>query len=163
MKFTRSIAAWALCIISCWGFIGCAKVKVTEARCAGSSSERSVCHHPSVHIAPGMKWKPTFWWGNLDDPIPPEWYRPGDPRREKKWYYRNPLHNFDFYVMGIADREFVRVGRFPKDVFNPFCGWNWGLCKQGRMRLPFISFHSGGFKFYCGWRERGNFGFKLSL
>jgi hypothetical protein len=30
-----------------------------------------------------------------------------------KWHYRNPFHNFDNYVIGVADQEFVRSGKYP--------------------------------------------------
>lgn len=142
--------------------LGCAHVNVSDQRCQKNVT-RAVCHYPRIHIPHGVKCSPAFWWGNLDDPFPPEWYRPDDPRRDRKWYFRNPLHNFDFYVIGIADREFVRVGRHPAEVFNPNQGWNWAVCKRGWIRLPFVSWVRADFKFYCGWRERGNFGFKLSF
>jgi len=47
-----------------------------------------------------------------------------------------------------ADREFERRGTHPAHVFNPNDGWTW---------------EKGNFKFYFGWRERGNFGIKLNL
>jgi hypothetical protein len=109
-----------------------------------------------------QKWNPVFWFGNLDDPVPPDSYRPDDPRRDGKWYCRNSLHNFTFYVMGIADKEFEYTGRYP-NIYNPNDGWNWTVCRYKCMRLPLISYKKSGFRFYCGWRERGNFGMKLSF
>ena len=108
-----------------------------------------------------QKLNPVFWFGNLDDPVPPDSYRPDDPHRVRKWYWRNPCHNFMFYVIGIADKEFERVGRFPEKVFCPGEGWNWAVCKYKCLRLPFVSYQKGRFKFYCGWRNRGNFGIEL--
>ena len=122
----------------------------------------SVYHHePKVQIKSGRKWNPVFWFGNEDEPIPPEDYRPDDPNRRRKWYFRNPCHNFTFYVIGIADEEFDQTGCYPGEVFNPNGGWNWTVCRHNCWRLPFLSYRRGGFQFYCGWRERGNFGMKL--
>jgi len=125
---------------------------------------REVFHHePKIQIKPARKWNPVFWLGNEDDPDPPEDYRPDDRNRRRKWYFRNPCHNFTFYVIGIADKEFDQTGRFPGEVFNPNGGWNWTVCRYKCSCLPFLSVQRGGFQFYCGWRERGNFGMKLKF
>jgi hypothetical protein len=118
---------------------------------------------PKVRPAFSQKWNPIFWWGNIDDPVPPEDYRPGEKNRVRKWYFRNPLHNFTFYVIGIADKPFVRTGRYPRDVFSPEPGWNFAVCKYKWVRLPFVAYQKGRLKFYFGWRERGNFGIKLTF
>jgi hypothetical protein len=110
-----------------------------------------------------QKLNPVWWFGNADDPIAPDWYRHGERRRNAGWHLRNPCHNFTFYVIGIADQEYTRVGRHASAVFNPHKGWNWAVCRYKCLRLPFLSYHRGGFKFYCGWRNAGNFGMKLSL
>jgi hypothetical protein len=110
-----------------------------------------------------QKINPIWWFGNIDEPKAPDWYRPEDPHRDFRYHLRNPFHNFTFYVIGIADKEFVRMGRYPEAVANPDQGWNWAVIKYGWLRLPFISYHRGDFKFYIGWRPRGNFGFKLNF
>ena len=110
-----------------------------------------------------QKLNPVFWFGNLDDPQPPAWYASDDAARGRKWYRRNGLHNFTFYVIGIADREFEQTGRFPGTVFNPNGGWNWTVCRYRWLRLPFISYKGPRVSFYIGWRERGNFGVKLNF
>lgn len=110
-----------------------------------------------------QKLNPVFWFGNMDDPVPPPSYRTNDPRRVRRWYWRNSCHNFTFYVMGIADKEFTRTGRCPHLVFCREGGWNWAVCRYKCVRLPFISYQRGSFKFYIGWRERGNFGLKLTF
>ncbi len=120
---------------------------------------KNIPTHRPTHL---QKWNPAFWLGNLDDPDPPDWYRPDDPRRDGKWYCRNSLHNFTFYVIGIADKEFVRTGRHLGN-FNPNDGWNWAVCRYKCVRLPMISYKRGRFLFYFGWRERGNFGIKLNF
>jgi hypothetical protein len=117
----------------------------------------------TTHIAHGLKWNPKFWLGNQDDPVPPNDYRPGDRHRVKKWYFRNPTHNLTFYVVGLADKTFRRAGKYPDQVFNPHGGWNWAVCKYKWVRLPFISFQRKSFQFYLGWRERGDFGGKLTF
>ena len=65
--------------------------------------------------------------------------------------------------MGSADKEFTRTGRCPHLVFCREGGWNWAVCRYKCVRLPFISYQRGSFKFYIGWRERGNFGLKLTF
>ncbi len=54
------------------------------------------------HPMARQKFNPVWWFGNLDDPTPPDSYRPEDRHRKIKWRLRNPLHNFMFYVVGIA-------------------------------------------------------------
>jgi len=123
--------------------------------------EITVTNH--IHFSHSQKWNPKFWFGNADDPVPPADYRPNDPHRITKWYWRNPTHNFNFYIIGISDKTFRRAGRCPDQVFNPHGGWNWTVCKYKWARLPFISYHKRKFSFYFGWRERGNFGIKLNF
>jgi hypothetical protein len=117
----------------------------------------------AVHVSPRQKLNPKFWLGNADDPTPPADYRPHDHNRIHKWYLRNPGHNFDFYVIGIADKTFHRSGQCPDHVFNPRQGWNIAVCKYKWLRLPFVSYRREPFKFYFGWRERGDFGIELKL
>mgnify|MGYP004400924571 FL=1 len=107
------------------------------------------------------KINPWFWWGNNDDPEPPDWYRPDDSNRTRKWYVRNPLHNFTFYVMGIADLKFKRIGNHPGEVFNPDGGWNWAISHARLFPMPYVSYRRGRTQMYFGWRERGNFGITL--
>ena len=38
--------------------------------------------------------------------------------RKFLWHCRNPFHNLFFYVIGIADKEFEIVGRFPGQDFQ---------------------------------------------
>ena len=117
----------------------------------------------SIHIKHGAKWNPGFWLGNSDEPVPPADYRSTDKHRITKWYFRNPTHNFNYYVIGIADKTFRRSGHCPREVFNPRQGWNWAVCKYKFLRLPFASYQRGRFRFYLGWRERGNFGAEIKF
>jgi hypothetical protein len=122
---------------------------------------RSVVVTNDLEIPLSWKLNPVWWFKNYDRPTPPWDYKPGDPHRIFKWYLRNPFHNFDFYVIGIADRTFVRKGSDPERVFSPEPGWSWAVCEYKWLRLPFVSYWNGGFNFYLGWRNRGQFGFEL--
>ncbi|NBV23489.1 MAG: hypothetical protein EBS05_16415 [Proteobacteria bacterium] len=99
----------------------------------------------------------------MDDPDPPDWYRPGNRCRRVLWQLRNPLHNFTFYVIGVADQPFTRTGKFPEAVFAPDGGWNWAMTRYRWVRLPFVSYNGIWGRFYLGWRERGNFGGKVNF
>jgi hypothetical protein len=122
----------------------------------------------TIHLVPQRQFTladkidPRFWLGNADDPLPPVDYLVGDADRIGKWYWRNPFHNFTFYVMGIADQAFDRQGWLPADVFNESGGWNFTVCKFGPLRLPFVSYKQGKLQCYWGWRSRGNFGIKFN-
>lgn len=109
-----------------------------------------------------QKWNPIWWLGNADDSTPPKWYRPNQQGRRVLWQARNPLHNFTFYVIGIADKDFLRYGHEPEAVFSKDGGWNWAVIQRGWLRLPFISYQGRRLQFYALWRERGNFGLKLN-
>jgi len=126
-----------------------------------ASMTNSPTHAPRFRIS--QKANPAWWFGNADEPVAPDWYRPGDCRRNARWHVRNPCHNLTFYVIGIADKEYIRVGRHPTHVFNPYEGWNWAVCRYKWLRLPFLSYHRGGFQFYCGWRNAGDLGMKLNF
>jgi len=117
-------------------------------------------HAPKIHFYD--KLNPVWWFKNSDDPKPPAWYRPDDPHRKLKWSFRNPLHNFDFYVIGVADKKFHRSGRFPEQNANPRGGWDFSAARYKFIWLPFVSYHRANFDFYFGWRNHGNFGIKIN-
>lgn len=120
-------------------------------------------YFPELKPTTIQKFNPVFWFGNIDDPVPPDWYRPDSSMRTFLWHCRNPFHNLFFYVIGIADKEFEIVGKFPGRISNPEGGWNWTVCKYKWLRLPFVSYKRGKFNFYLGWRNRGNFGMKINF
>ena len=138
---------------------------------------RTNAAEPSIHwhtitIKPGSKaatihfynkLNPIWWFKNVDDPKPPAWYRPDDHHRRMKWSFRNPMHNFDFYVIGVADKKFSRSGRFPDKVSDPRGGWDFEAARYKFIWLPFVSYHRPKFDFYFGWRNRGNFGIKINI
>jgi hypothetical protein len=116
---------------------------------------------PAIHFYD--KLNPIWWFGNVDEPRAPAWYRPNARTRNFTWYLRNPYSNFSNYVIGIADKESVRSGRYPDKVGNPRGGWNFAVSSRCILFLPFIDYKHGRFEFYSGWRERGNFGMKLNF
>jgi hypothetical protein len=75
---------------------------------------------------------------------------------------RNPLHNFNSYVIGTADRKFVRSGRYPEVISNPHGGWNFAVNRHKWLRLPFVLYHRGRIECYFGLREHGSFGIKVN-
>jgi hypothetical protein len=116
---------------------------------------------PKIHFYDRLN--PVWWFGNLDDPAPPAWYRPDDKHRVFLWHLRNPFHNFDHYVIGVADKKFKRSGRWPERNSNPNGGWDFEVARRKLAVLPFLSCQRGRFNFYFGWRERGDFGIKLNF
>ena len=141
---------------------------------APAVSADSPAHWYTIKVTPGPdrplirtreKFNPLWWFGNADEPDPPESYRPHDKYRRLKWHLRNPFHNFTFYVIGLADKSFVRSGRYPEVNFAPRGGWNFVISRRTWLPLPFISYCHGvkGFHFYCGWRSGGVFGLKLNF
>lgn len=115
---------------------------------------------PKIHFY--NKLNPIWWFQNADDPDAPEWFRPGEKGREFKWFLRNPFHNFTFYVIGVADKEFVRSGRYPRRTSNPNGGWMFAVTRRRILPLPYWSYRRGRFEFYLGWRVQGNFGIKFN-
>jgi len=135
---------------------------------AGTNSAR--WHADIVTPRPGLpkihfynKINPVWWFGNIDDPVPPAWYRSDSERRLFLWHLRNPFHNIDHYVIGIADKKFVRYSKYPGRNSNQTGGWDFAVARRKLAVLPFLSCHRDRFNFYFGWRERGNFGIKLNL
>jgi hypothetical protein len=116
---------------------------------------------PKIHFY--NKLNPIWWFKNNDDPKPPDWYRPGEKHRKLKWNFRNPFHNFDFYIIGVADKKFSRSGRFPDKNSDPRGGWDFEVARRRIIYLPFISYHRPKFDFYFGWRNHGNFGIKINI
>ena len=109
------------------------------------------------------KLDPKWWFGNVDDPEPPDNYRPNDAHRTFKWYIRNPFRNAFYYVIGVRDRERTVTGRHPSDTFAPHGGWNIVVTRCQVLYLPFVSYARGRFQFYLGWRVSGGFGIKCRL
>ena len=109
------------------------------------------------------KCNPVWWLGNDDDSVPPDWYEPDNPHRKRDWFFRNPFTNFTYFVIGVADKDTMRYGRYPKEVGNPHGGWNFAITRRRIIFLPFWDYKNSRMEFYFGWRERGNFGIKLNF
>lgn len=114
---------------------------------------------PKIHFYD--KLNPVWWLKNSDEPNPPAWYLPGDPQRRLKWKFRNPFHNFDSYVIGVADKKFTRSGFFPARNSDPRGGWDFEIVRRRLALLPFFSYERPRLTFYFGWRNRGAFGVEL--
>ena len=56
----------------------------------------------------------------------------------------------------------MRSGKYPERNSRPRGGWDFAVARRKLALLPFLSYQRGGFNFYFGWRERGNFGIKLN-
>jgi len=132
---------------------------------SSNAVQKVVIHIPAAtqHFDSCQKLNPIWWLGNADEPVPPDWYRPGKTGRNVMWYLRNPFHNLNFFVIGISDKTFTRAGRFPAKTFNPCEGWNWSVCRYYRLRFPFISYSRNRVRAYFGWRTGGAFGIELKL
>lgn len=116
---------------------------------------------PEIHFYD--KLNPVWWAENADDPVPPAWYLPGDKHRTLKWHFRNPFHDFDFYILGVVDKKFTRSGHYPERNSDPHGGWDFELGRRWVALLPFISYERPKVTFYFGWRESGAFGMELRL
>lgn len=148
------------------GFLraGCALLPVLAlAGTAEAETVRRPAKVLSPPIRPWQKLNPLWSLGNADDPVPPDWYRPDDPKRRVLWQLRNPLHNFTFYVVGVSDKATVRTGKYANHVFAPGGGWNWAVTRRHVLLLPFVSYEGSRCRFYFGWRESGNLGAKLNF
>src|SRR5690349_10699067 len=116
---------WAFCamVLASTLLMGCRSVPPPrppaeavgmQARSYLNESNNVFNHFPKEdqHFSTWRKMNPIWWFGNADDPVPPENYRKGKCCRQFTWRVRNPCHNFTFYVMGIEDKPHTRVGRF---------------------------------------------------
>jgi len=114
---------------------------------------------PKIHFYD--KLNPVWWVENANEPVPPAWYLPDDKQRVLKWHFRNPFHNFDFYVIGVADREFTRSGHYPEKNSDPHGGWDFEMARRRIAFLPYVSCERSWMTFYFGWRESGAFGLEF--
>jgi hypothetical protein len=173
----RMILAGAVCLFTCQ--VALARIPHSEPRAAGTKAASDATNElvlkgkwhavtitpspkqPKIHTY--QKFNPVWWFKNIDDPQPPAWYRPDEKLRVTKWYFRNPMHNFTRYVIGVGDKQFDRIGHHPERIANPNGGWNFAWVHRKLLWLPGISFHGGKTDFYLGWQNGGNFGTKFNL
>ena len=106
-----------------------------------------------------------LWW--IASGEPPGVYEPHSRMRRIDWFFRNPLHNFSFYVIGVSDHvnssAFHRYGKYPSDNFAPKPGWNVCVIHYHWLRLPYVAYWNPRVSFYAGWRLAGEFGLKLNF
>jgi hypothetical protein len=149
--------------------VGCASAP-PQASSPGPSGTKARWH--SIKVVPGTnapvvhtwnKFNPIWWAQNASEPDAPAWYCPDCSCREFRWWLRNPFSNFTSYVIGVADKETVRYGRYPEQTSNPKGGWNFAVTRRRIVYLPFIDYKRARFEFYFGWRKAGKFGVKLNF
>ena len=145
-----------------------ARARADATNAAPPIGWHTIVHKPDPDKPPIRtinKFNPVWWFGNSDQPNPPDDYRPNDKARLLKWRTRNPFHNFTFYVIGVADKKIKRSGCHPEQTFLSDGGWNFAVTRYKWCPRPFVSWCHGnkGFHFYCGWRTAGNFGFKCNV
>ncbi len=118
------------------------------------------------------KINPLWWFGNDEEPDPPDWYKPGQLKfwRYISWYMRNPLMNFGRYVIGVYDCPHWVSGPTPvmenlwSDLHPPQFGWKWSVIwLAGIPLLPYVSYAGKYITFYLGWQPSGFFGLKFNL
>jgi len=120
------------------------------------------------------KLNPLWWFGNEDDGWCSEkdkgmaWWRVRECPNgctllcKLKWFIRNPMHNFFFYVIGFADEKVITEKGYT--FWNPEGGFNFAIRvpkSKPYIKLPFVSYRGTTWEWYIGWRERGNFGFTM--
>ena len=121
------------------------------------------------------KFNVIWWFGNDNEPWPPDWYRQFVPNRPYwlqvvSWYIRNPLENFSNWVLGVADRNYTVYGQAPvmltawNDLPEPYpLGFKYSVIHLGWLRLPFVSYVGKRIMFYIGWQAGGFAGAKFNL
>lgn len=115
------------------------------------------------------KFNPLWWIGNEDD----GWYGDDKWRNGRKktlllaliWFFRNPFHNFTFYVIGVSDKP--RSFRYTKewgksDGFSFFHVTADAGALKG-VPLPMVAYVGKKRGWYVGWRPYGSFGISLNF
>lgn len=104
-----------------------------------------------------------WWFGNEFDPIesePQMW--PGRPLWQRRilWALRNPMENFNRYVIGVLDRAPECIGDIPDNNFRWPSGWKHHRVHPtvgdfaSKLYLPFVSYN-GSWQIYAGWKHDG--------
>jgi hypothetical protein len=178
---------------ACMALTGCAPYKIQN-----SDLDFTKNNHSMYHIIPRhrcqMAWYDAGHWaawaffGNDDDGIFGEdsavpfcSEKPNGCAKALRWWLRNPLHNFCFYVIGSAHRmngEFTIIqwgpgNRYCLFWYEPqgetvFAGSGTSFYLGFHGWKPFVSLRIAYSRklrsdFYIGWRPRGNFGIKLNF
>jgi len=141
----------------------------------GSTARFTVHMEPRRTPPPWYKKINPLWalFGNVDDGYwgDPNWMAKRSGKRSLweawVWWTRNPAHNLTWYVIGVADRERLMVGRWSPKFHRPGGGlltaWTDVRVFGIWISLPFVSYLSPHAKTYIGWRPSGAFGIKVNL
>lgn len=115
-----------------------------------------------------LKFFVPWWFYNSDEPLPGPGYMPGHNIiiRVLAWYIRNPLVNFQDYVIGCTDQNYEIVGTAPVDVVDLAdigqLGWKWSVIKTVPPR-PYVSYSGKRVLFHIGWEWYGRFQIKFNI
>ena len=162
------ILFFLLCVSNC---VGCVLVPGESAIDHGRRI-KSVHHqyraprNPSLegsHVFRVPKLNPNWWRKNSDEPLP-WWWKPEASLSERKrtWFFRNPMHNFNNYVIGVSDRHLHVRGLNAHSIWNDEGPFNLTLTQSGPLiHLPMISRRGPWLEWYVGWRPTGSFGAAL--
>ena len=127
-------------------------------------------------VSVAKKINPLWWFGNDPQPSPPDWYLPGSAYwwRYFMWRVRNPLVNFNDYVIGVCDQNYMVSGPAPVTVPDwlsvddgKTLGFKWSVIHT-RLPRPFISYtgKKRGAKrvlWHVGWEPGGSFATKFNI
>ncbi len=116
---------------------------------------------PEKGIINWITW--AFFGNELDGPLGDIRWNPerkDDIKTRLKWWFRNPMHNLTWHVIGFAHKPSTRYDI--NDTDQP--GWNkaWSILDETGKKYPFYLYIGKTWTFYAGWRGRGNFGFKFN-
>jgi hypothetical protein len=123
-------------------------------------------------VIPWTKKINVIWWfGNEFDPIenePQMWPTLPLWQRRILWALRNPMENFNRYVIGILDRDPVVVGE-STPLLGSFAvsgGWAYYRIKPRTAKWawrPGLSYEggNGNLQLFVGWKHDGPFGAAL--
>jgi hypothetical protein len=195
LKVSMRIFLFTILIV---GLSGCCRFKKDSSECIQRplcSGEKEALGKPLYNLIPRHRdqiywydlghWMSWAAFGNDDDGIFGEGRNPPFHKEEPRdlitatrWFFRNPFHNFCFYVIGAAPKpqdEFVILSLsrnkcalftyHPKGKIPPLPERSYFHFSAHSFK-PFLGFriqwtkkvHATG---YIGWREKGNFGIKL--
>jgi hypothetical protein len=115
------------------------------------------------------KINPVWWFQNEENQTvdQAEWYHPEWSYRRRWWTWnviRNPLQNLRSFVLGVQDRNYTVIGKYPvnciqrDDLQPPETGWQWCVIDT-LIPLPFASYSGKRWVFQFGWQFNGFFAF----
>ena len=110
-----------------------------------------------------------WWFKNDDEPLPPDGYLRDRPHwwRVLCWHLRNPLHNFNNYVIGFKNEEFYTAYTPDENLWHDkwVIGGGWGEMRHwvpSRYKAyKFWCYRGKTWEGYFGWDQRGAFGMAL--